>query len=234
MAVRPGRTASGFDRLARVYDRLAGLVYGRSLRRAQTCMLPHVKRGGEALVLGGGTGWFLEALLQNGPVARLCYVELSGKMLEISRERIRSRFPEMEGKIEWVQGTVHDLEQEARFDLVCTHCFLDLFEGEALQREAEAIGKRMREDAQWYFSDFKVADRWPMRWISKALIWLMYRFFRLWAGIPAGRLGDFRGAMRKQGFEVEKQQEYFGGMIEAALLSRTHKQKGLHEWNPLV
>ncbi len=211
----PGSGAKGFDQLSRVYDFLVALVYGRALRRAQTCFLGKVEAGAKVIVVGGGTGWFLEALFRQAQPRQVIYVELSKGMLEKSRDRIMKRLPEIANKVEWVHGTVHDLPDAAEFDLVCTHCFLDLFDGETLEREVKALRSRMRPKANWYFSDFHYAYKWPMNWISRMMIWGMYRFFRWTCGIQARRLGDFAGVLDGNGLKAEAQRFHYGGMLES-------------------
>lgn len=210
----------GFDRLSKVYDLLVALVYGRALRKAQTCFLDRVKPGSRVLVVGGGTGWFLEALLQTEKVGLVTYVELSRGMLEKSRQRITERLPEMLSKVEWVEGTVHDLPEEPAFDLVCTHCFLDLFEGKGLEREVMALQSRMERSGSWYFSDFRYVDKWPMSWISRVMIWGMYRFFRWTCGIQARRLPDFEDVFSRANLQVVERQLWYGGMISSKWYAR--------------
>ena len=49
---------NGFNSIAPVYDALATLVFGRSIRNAQLCFLGDIGYRGKVLILGGGTGWF--------------------------------------------------------------------------------------------------------------------------------------------------------------------------------
>jgi len=209
------KSAQGFSRLSRIYDRLAGLVYGKALRKAQTHFLPQVKTSSRALVLGGGTGWFLEALLETGRVEAVTYVELSEGMMEKSKARIQANLPTAYPKVVWVEGTIQEVEATPAFDLVCTHCFLDLFEGERLQSEVKAIQQRLQPGASWYFSDFKYAARWPMSWISRIMIWGMYRFFQWTCGIQAGRLAPFSEVLHGAGLRSQDRITTYGGMIEA-------------------
>ena len=209
------KSERGFDRLAKVYDLLVSLVYGRSLKNAQTHFLPQATKGAEVLVVGGGTGWFLEALLRETNNTSVTYVELSGEMLRKSQQRIQARYPEGWERVTWIKGTTSDLDSELRYDLVCTHCFLDLFEGNRLQLEVARLRDHLKDGGAWYFSDFCYAGRWPMSWISRGLIWVMYRFFRWLCAIPAGRLGDFQSVLAAQGLTKRKRKTWFGGMVEA-------------------
>ena len=172
------------------------------------------------MVVGGGTGWFLEELLRECQPDEVTYVELSNGMMEKSQRRIKERLTAGYERVNWVLGTVHDLPEGEKFDAVCTHCFLDLFEGEALKLEVEAIGRRLRGNASWYFSDFRLVERGVMRVVSRVMVKTMYAFFRWCCRIQAGKLGEFEREIRAVGFEAEKREEFFGGMIEALMYRR--------------
>src|SRR6187402_1340927 len=77
---------NGFDRLAPVYDKLAGLVFGKAIVDAQLVFLDRVRAGDRILILGGGTGWLLEKLLRKQPVCEVWYVESSSRMIELTRQ----------------------------------------------------------------------------------------------------------------------------------------------------
>ncbi len=210
----PGKGTSGFDRLSKVYDLLVLLVFGRALQRAQTSFINKIKPGARVLVVGGGTGLFLEALLRKAQSVQITYVELSKRMLEKSRNRIERSMPEMLNRVTWVHGTVHDLP-ETTYDLICTHCFLDLFEGEELIQEIAALRMQMHPAGAWYFSDFNYVSGWPMSWISQSMIWGMYRFFRWTCGIRAGQLSDFPRLLKSVGLVMKDRRTYYGGMLES-------------------
>lgn len=180
--------ARGFDRLAGVYDVMAWLVYGTALRKAQACMLPLLPREAQVLVVGGGAGWFLEQLLRVAHPRHVRYVELSPRMMYLARARIERNCPHFLDRVEFVQGSVEDVDAEGEYDVVVTHCLLDMFEGSQLQGIVQRLSASLRAGGGWYFSDFRHVPRWPMRWVSGALIWAMYRFFRLTCKIPARRL----------------------------------------------
>ncbi|NJM24788.1 MAG: hypothetical protein HC859_03975 [Bacteroidia bacterium] len=73
---------NGFDILAPHYDWMAALVYGSSIRKAQLCFAGHIPDGASVLILGGGTGWYLRALMKRRPTCKVHYVEASKKMID--------------------------------------------------------------------------------------------------------------------------------------------------------
>ena len=214
------RIAGGYDGLAKGYDFLARIVYGNALRKAQTCFLTSLPPNADVLVVGGGSGWFLEQLLRISKPKFVLYVELSPKMLALAKARIAKNCPSQLGKVEFVQGNVEDITEEGSYDVVVTHCLLDMFAGLQLQGIVRRLRRTLKNNGIWYFSDFRHAEKWPMSWISKVLIWMMYRFFKWWCDIPATRLPDFQAAFDLAGLEPKATKLFFGGMIQSKLLRK--------------
>lgn len=212
------RVARGFDRLARGYDLLARLVYGNALRRAQTELLERFSPGFTVLVVGGGSGWMLVQLLRRMQPKRVTYVDLSPGMLALARARVARELPEALHKVDFVEADATSLELAVKSDVLVTHCLLDMFGPETLPALMERLWRQLREGGVWYFSDFRIADRWPMSWVSRFLVWVMYRVFRLACRIEAERLPDFGALFGEAGWVSFADKHYFGGMIEARLL----------------
>jgi tRNA (cmo5U34)-methyltransferase len=216
------RIGRGYDRLASSYDLLARAVYGNALRSAQSCFLDTLPKSAAILVLGGGSGWFLEALLRVAQPHKVVYVELSAAMLQHAQARIRDKFPEALDRVQFVQGRAEDAAQWGRFDVVITHCLLDMYPQPALLSLIAKLRGCLQADGIWYFSDFFVVKRGWMRPISCAMVWLMYRFFRLFCGIAATELPDFDAAFATCGLAKVNTRTFFGGMIKAKLYRIDH------------
>ena len=211
--------ARGFDRLAPIYDFLARAVYGNSLRKAQSVFLNQIKKNGRVLVVGGGSGWFLEQLIRVANPAEIFYVEISPKMIAASKARIQSNLPDYDiQRVSFIQGELKDLPQTAGFDSICTHCFLDLFGPEQLAHTVKQLKGHLNLGGKWYFSDFNVPERFPMRTISKLLIKVMYLFFNWTCSIDARQLPAFDKHFSENGLSATTSASFFGGMIVAKLL----------------
>ena len=211
---------NGFDRLAGIYDPLARLVYGRSIVRAQLQWLKSWPKGAEILVVGGGTGWFLEKILEITQPKSVVYVEISAKMLQKSRVRILKNMPEALNKVNFVLGTVHTLAQDLRCDIICTHFYLDMFEGDNILNEIAQLQGHLRAGGHWSLVDFRYVPKGTMRFVSHSLIWVMYRFFRFITGIQAQHLEDFQQILAKNKLEILETKYFYGGMIQALLWSK--------------
>jgi SAM-dependent methyltransferase len=213
------RIARGFGRIAPSYDILARAVFGNALRKSQCCFLGRIPADADILVLGGGSGWFLEQLLAVTNCRSVCYVDVSAVMQRRARERISRHRPHDLARVSFVTGGPESIPTDARFDLLCTHCFLDLFTDETLRAVSLHLTEHLRADALWYFSDFRAADGFPMSALSRLLLGAMYRFFRMICGVEARRLPRFDEAFRATGFAPTAEARFHGGMVQALLLS---------------
>lgn len=219
------RVQKGFDRLAAIYDGLASLVYGRSLKRAQVHFLPDLPKNAKVLMLGGGSGWLLVELIRQAEPAEIAYVELSSKMKAKAQAKVKKAFQGSSSPpIDWTQSDVWTMDLPREYDLVICPCFLDLFPDERQAALLKQIGQHLQPDASMLFADFRKAEKWPMQGISIALIWLMYRFFRLVCGIEARRLPAFDQHLAAAGWRENSNATFFGGMIQAKLLHRNAKK----------
>src|SRR3954471_12228451 len=85
VAMLEDRRTNDFDLVSPIYDVLATLSFAGSIHRAQVALLPELADIDTALIIGGGTGWFLLELLRRTKVRRVTYLELSPKMLRKSK-----------------------------------------------------------------------------------------------------------------------------------------------------
>jgi SAM-dependent methyltransferase len=185
---------SGFDRLAVIYDWLELLAFAGALRRSQTRLLPELPSCQRALVVGGGTGVFLEQLARQ-TTAHITCIELSQKMLDRSQARIVAQLPDAMPRIHFVRADVAEFASDAPFDLICTMCLLDCFDEPELERVMRQLSAQLAPDGCWLFHDFE-----PQGPIGRAVVWLLYRFFRLSVALSASRLPDMPAAFARHGF----------------------------------
>ena len=120
------RIARGFNRLAPLYDAMADIGFAGRIHASQTTLLPRLPKVRRALVLGGGTGRFLASFLSHDPSARVVSIDASPGMTRMASARVASEGHS--NRVELRVGGLEKLGPDERFDLVVTHCFLDLFE----------------------------------------------------------------------------------------------------------
>jgi tRNA (cmo5U34)-methyltransferase len=209
-----------FDVVAPVYDRLARLVFGHRLERAQTALLDGLVSRANVLILGGGTGFLLDALLTKLAYApaRIVYLEASARMLDLARQRLLRLGNPADAPTETVTfrlGNETTLRPDERFELILLPFVLDMYLHEQLQRN---LIPRLLEATQpgghWLVTDFVETRPWAHR----LLRWTMFRFFRLLAGIPAQQLPDWPQLLTDAGLVTMAQKT--DGMVRSVRLQR--------------
>lgn len=188
-----------YDTIAPVYDWLAGLVFGSSLRRAQDWCAEQAAPGSRVLVLGGGTGSLLLPLLATKPGSVL-YLEASAQMLARAQRRVVNSTDSQ--RIVFCHGTERDLAEGDTFDLLILPFVLDMYTETTLTtallpRLQLALGPA----GALAVADF---DQPHTRW-QRLQLWAMIRFFRVVAGIETSRLPQWPQVLQQAGFvEVDR------------------------------
>jgi ubiquinone/menaquinone biosynthesis C-methylase UbiE len=209
-------TVPDFNLIAPVYDALAQLVYGKAQQKAQAHFLSVIPIGARVLVLGGGSGWILTELLQKSAPAYVLYLEPSTKMLQKAKDRFAQTSAEAD--VEFRLGTEADLLPPETFHVVLTPFVLDLFTPEEALAMMKRLSRALRPNGLWLHTDFHAVPAPPF-W-QKALLWGMYRFFRLISHISAKSLPPFDRLFQKTGFETQQEAFYFRNFIRAQVLQK--------------
>jgi tRNA (cmo5U34)-methyltransferase len=202
-----------FNKIAGIYDSLTRVVFGKSLYNAQVFFLNTIPPNSNVLILGGGTGWLLEALLDINPSCRVWYVEASSSMISHAEKTIGKA---QSNRVYFIHGTEADIPPGMMYDAVVTHFFLDLFSASSLNAVITTIQGRLKPDAVWLVSDFVYRDK---RW-QKILLRLMYLFFRLTCRIETVQLPPWEEMLARHGFDEAKSENFFGSFIRSVLLKR--------------
>lgn len=198
------------DWIAPHYWWIERLGMGRALERRRRWFLPELDRARRALVLGDGDGRFLRELLRQSPRVRADYVDLSGRMLELARQKSG------EQRVEYRQAdarTVYLPQNE--YDLIATHFFFDCFHAEELDALIARIAGAARPDARWVVSEFRTPNA-----AARLVVRGLYLFFRLTTGLKTRQLADHRPALRSHGFTVKSASCEWGGLVVSELWER--------------
>lgn len=221
MSVEVARVARGFDRLSPWYDLAAGVLSAGRLSRSQVAWLGRIEEPGRALVIGGGNGRFLLDLLQREAARNVVCLDISPGMLGASRRRLLRRAPHRESDVEFRLGGVESLGRNERFDLICTHCFLDLFEPNELRDVMRRLDAVLSDGGAWLASDFvepsgnRLRDR-----AQRGILRLLYEFFGRTCGISPRRMPPIEGAFEELGYRMIDHRTFAAGLLWSGRLMR--------------
>ncbi|PKV63256.1 class I SAM-dependent methyltransferase [Pontibacter ramchanderi] len=204
---------TNFNRIAPVYDGLSRLVFGNALRQAQTAHLALIPEQANVLLIGGGSGWLLEQVLRSRPKAKISYLEVSEKMLQLAQRRICHKCS-APVNIDFRLGDENTLRTGETFDIIITPFLLDLFPDERLVYLMDRLTTALRPGGHWLFSDF-----WPNQTLipgwQRLLLKSMYTFFGYVSRVKASRLPDFAAHFARQPLQLETSATFYGGLVQA-------------------
>ncbi|HEY5824352.1 MAG TPA: class I SAM-dependent methyltransferase [Cyclobacteriaceae bacterium] len=201
--------SNGYNRIAGIYDGLARIVFGKSMIQSQTIFLDQLQNCKSILVLGGGTGWWLSDLLKKSPHLNITFVDSSSEMIRRAKMKL-----ELSHHVDFIHGTVEDLQEERKFDGVVLFYFLDLFSEKDLEMVLQRIKVKIIPNSIWLVSDFVNKKKWHAVFLK-----LMYTFFRLTTGSNSKQLPDWQGQLDKAGLVKVKDDNFYKGFILATLYS---------------
>ena len=207
-----------FDTLAHYYRMMEWVTAGGVLQRCRTAFLAETTNSHRALLLGEGPGRFLVKLLRANPRVEITCVERSPRMIDEARRQLtedelaRVRFEQVDA-LEW-QPPRHE------FDLVVTNFFLDCFRPEELQSLVAKVGASATMNALWLVADFREPERGWRRWRGRAVLGLMYAFFRFTTDLSAVRLTPPTGFLQAAGFRLVDQRLANFGLVHSDLWQR--------------
>lgn len=199
-----------FDRLAPFYRALEICTAGGKLQRCRTALLDEVPEPRRILLAGEGHGRSLEAISRRFPKAEIVAVDSSARMLEIAA---RQAGP---GRVTFIHADLLEWNGPAgTFDLIVTHFFLDCFPERDLAVIVARLGRLATPAADWLLADFQVAPGRAARLRSRAILALLYGFFRITCRLPARSLIPPDGDLEKAGFTRHRRVTHDWGLLKS-------------------
>ncbi|WP_436514842.1 class I SAM-dependent methyltransferase [Ekhidna sp. To15] len=174
-----------FNRIAQYYNRVSKLIFGNQLLKAQTCFLAEIKPEDQVLILGGGTGEFLEYL---PPCQKIHFVEMSSEMLK------RASSHTLETEIEFINIDFLKFQSSIKYDFIICPFFLDCFNEENLNHVLAKIKPMLKPDGLLLVADFRKTKS------NSLLLAAMHLFFHIFANLEAEQLLDIDGKVTSLGF----------------------------------
>jgi tRNA (cmo5U34)-methyltransferase len=210
----------GFDRIAFFYDQMASIASFNHINKSQLAFIAHLSTQSTCLILGGGTGYFLQKLLEVNKSIQITYVDASEKMIEYSKERILKNLPTDLHRVEFVCAAVEDFGFET-YDVIVCNYFFDLFEENVVQGLLKQCYAALSDNGILYVTDFVLHTNWSMKsYISKISLWLLFHFFSWATYLQTKELVDMERVILLNKFERIMQKKFFGGMLQSTVFKK--------------
>ena len=200
--------SNDFNRIAFIYDFLAKLIFGKAIAESQKYFLNIIPDCSKVLILGGGSGWFLVELLKVKPNCKVWYIDASGKMISLSKNKIESRH-----SVHFIHGTEQDTPASTNYDVVITNFYLDLFTDHQLVGVINKIRSLLKPGAHWIVTDFIENEKWWQRMMLKVMYW----FFRITCNIESQQLPEWNKSAANAGLKEINSKTFYRGFIKTAL-----------------
>lgn len=199
--------ARSFDKIAIIYDFLAWLVFGNTIKHAQSELLQVIPPGSRILIIGGGSGWVLDELsMVHGTGLRITYIDSSPKMISKAKKRYIAQ-----NRVKFVTESAKTALLKDTYDVVITPFFFDMFGTYNAQQIFEKIHRHINENTLWLYSDFTNTEQNTI--FQHMLLKVMYVFFRLTCGIEAKKMPDMDRIFNKYGYRLALEKKFKGGFI---------------------
>jgi ubiquinone/menaquinone biosynthesis C-methylase UbiE len=202
-----------FNWIAPHYDAISRLVFGKAIFHSQLWALKSLPPGSAILVLGGGSGEILPALVRMNPSCTVWFVEASSKMLSLAGAVLTA---EKKKNITFIHGTEKAIPPHLAFDVVITNFLLDLFPDAEAGILCRELIQKIDPQGLWFVTDFSDDGKWWQR----ILLWTMYRFFVVTCKIRAVRLPAWEDHLRSVGLIERESKRFYGGFIKSIVYQR--------------
>lgn len=200
-----------FDNIAQIYDPLAKLFFGKAHINSQKAFISDIPDGSTVLILGGGAGDILVALLLLKPACTVYYVEASERMISLAKKKTRNFH-----NIYFIHGTQENIPNQI-FSTIITNFYFDLFTTKTLHAVVNTINKSLHIGSKWIVTDFVDSKIWWQRMMLR----VMYLFFQKTCKIEANSLPVWEPILSRINFKKEKTIFFFNGFIRSELYHRS-------------
>ena len=206
---------NNYDAIAGSYDVLSRMVFFRSQVKAQTEQLHFIAPGSRILIVGGGTGWILEALTKVHPEGlKITFVEISKKMSKLAGKRHIGR-----NTLDLVNVPVEDFIDDCHYDVVMTAFLFDNFREDRIQQVFSKLNHMLKPEGLWLFCDFNRPEKGNKKW-QQWLLRSMYYFFGKIAHIEATELIPIQPKFEAKNYKPLAIKTYYQGFINATVYQK--------------
>ena len=188
----------GFNQISGYYNLLQRMVFANTLRNAEAKSIHLLQNCSTVMVIGGGSGFFLEQLVKLG-IPNILYIELSDKMIEMAKRRVE-RLNKSTTKVIYINKGWEEYMPDEPVDAIVCNFFLDVFHERTIQKIIFHYNRHIKNNGLWYCTDFYIHTNSGILYSS--LIKFMYWFFQAICNIEAKRLPDIFPYFGTENFET--------------------------------
>lgn len=216
------RQRKGFNLIAPIYEPLMRSVFGNSLRNMEYRLMDMIPSNKDILIVGEGNGVFLGKFVKLNHPSSITVVDLSDKMCELSRNRIKRMYP-AQLKIDYVVSDILQFRTDKKFDIIITNFFLDLFDPIQLEKIMLTCDSFLKSDGLWYFTDFydRPGTGLPS-FVREIIMKPIYSFFAFLTGISGRRLPDFCNYFSKLNYSLLGESLHATGLFRCAVYRKVN------------
>lgn len=193
------------------------MLFGKSVFNSQVFFLSRFSRPKSVLILGGGSGRLLSALILQSMPEHIWYIDLSEKMIQKARERIARDAPSYLDRIDFICGSTKNLPAAPTYDLIITPFVLDCIPHAELDGVMNSLRAVLRPGGCWLFSDFYIPEKGFGRIRAKLITQILYLFFNLVCGLGVWHLADFDARFRKIDLRQVECRYFRAGLLSSKL-----------------
>jgi len=210
-------SANGFDRITFIYDAMAQVLSFNRINKSQLAFLSQLSTQSTCLILGGGTGYFLQKLLEQNKTIQITYVDASAKMIAAAKKRITKTLPNELHRVHFICKDVAAVAFDI-YDVIVCNYFLDVFDDAYVNRLLEQFKKHLNAERLLYITDFTIsAAKGLMQWSTKAGLKMLYRFFKWTTALPANQLPNIETIVLQHNFVLLQSETFFKGVLKCSL-----------------
>jgi hypothetical protein len=208
--------SNNYDPVARYYDFLSRVVFGRTEIDAQVEMLRYVRPGDRLLIVGGGTGWILEKIVDCcASDLQITYVEPSRVMMRQARRRHRG-----DNAVSFVQLPVEQFSTGERFDCILTGFVFDNFTQDHSAAIVRSLDALLVAGGHWLYADLYYYPGKGGSWWHGLMLRSMYWTARWICKVEANCLPDMEGCFAQVGYTMLSRASYYQGFIQSIVYQK--------------
>ena len=196
-----------YNTIAPFYDLLSRIVFGNAIIQSQRFLINAIPAGSSILIIGGGTGYILEEISKKFSKGLwIYYIDISEKMIALSKRKNIG-----DNQIVFINQSVVDVLLSQNFTVVITPFLLDNFKENSVKTVFDKLHASLQPGGLWLFADFEANEKSPL-W-KKAMLKVMYFFFRIFCNIEASHLPDTESLFNKYGYKMICRKGFFKAFI---------------------